>query len=165
MKNSLLVTDANVMIDFYQADPELIEALCLEFQVKISKTVMDEIIEFTSAQAGAFGIEIIETEDSVGLLPLKLKGLSFQDKSCILLTKKLKASCLTNDSTLKNYLDSEGLKTYWGLEMLLLLIEKGRLTKEKVREAAEKIFQINLRFSEPVKKQFWKNWDNVHSEK
>jgi hypothetical protein len=43
----ILVTDANVLIDFYLVSPELIKILCNDFKVKNSKVVMDEILEFT----------------------------------------------------------------------------------------------------------------------
>ena len=156
MKNELLVSDANILIDFYLADSSLIKILCDEFHLKIPKVIMDEIEQFTYAEALAFGIEIIDSQNTVdsGAI-LEPKKLSFQDKACANLSKQLKASCLTNDKILKNYLDKQGIKTYWGLEMLLLLTSKKSLSKEKTTEIANKIFLTNYWYSLEIQNSFW----------
>ena len=65
MKNELLVSDANILIDFYLADSSLIKILCDEFHLKIPKVIMDEIKQFTYAEALAFGIEIIDSVNPI----------------------------------------------------------------------------------------------------
>lgn len=155
MKVEILVTDANVLIDFYQAKPKLLKILCSEFQVKIPKLVMDEIEEFTALEAIDFGMEIIDSEIAEPPLENISKKLSFQDKSCISLAKKLNASCLTNDKKLKEYLDRFQIKTYWGLEIILSFYEKKLLTNEEITEIGNKVFSMNPRFGEEVKKSFW----------
>lgn len=154
MKNELLIADANILIDYYLADPELISMLCKEFKVKISKVVMGEIEQFTYAEAIDFGIEIMETDDSIRLNLPELNRLSFQDKSCIVLTQKLNGSCLTNDKNLKKYLEKEGFKTFWGLEMILLLVSKNYLDKARAALIADKIFENNFWYKDDVKNTF-----------
>lgn len=154
MNRELLITDANVLIDFYLADPELILFLCKEFKVKISKVVMDEIAQFTHAEAIDFGIEILETEDAAKLNIPELNRLSLQDKSCIVLTEKLNASCLTNDKRLKTFLEQKGFKTYWAMEMILLLIKRNYINKERGTLIANKIFEINLWYKEDIRNEF-----------
>lgn len=154
MKKELLVSDANVLIDFHSAEPELLVFLCKEFNVKISKVVMDEIEEFTHAQAIEFGMEIIDSEDMQEIHKIESSRLSFQDKSCIVLSQRLKASCLTNDKSLKNYLTNLGIQTYWGLQILLLFVERNYLSKDRVEKIAKQIFETNCRYGENTKDNF-----------
>lgn len=156
MKNELLVSDANILIDFYLADSSLIKILCDEFHLKIPKVIMDEIKQFTYAEALAFGIEIIDSVNPIDSSRImEPKKLSFQDKACANLSLQLSASCLTNDKVLKTYLDKQGIKTYWGLEMLLLLTSKKSLSKEKTTEIANKIFLTNYWYSLEIQNGFW----------
>lgn len=155
MNQELLITDANILIDYYLADSELISILCREFKVKISKMVMDEIEQFTYMEAIEFGIEILETENSLSLNRPELNRLSFQDKSCIALTKKLNGSCLTNDKKLKSYLEKEGFKTYWGLEMILHLVSRNYFDKQRATQITNKIFENNFWYKEEIKENFW----------
>ena len=156
MKNELLVSDANILIDFYLADSSLIKILCDEFHLKIPKVIMDEIKQFTYAEALAFGIEIIDSVNTIdSSMIMEPKKLSFQDKACANLSLQLSASCLTNDKVLKTYLDKQGIKTYWGLEMLLLLTSKKSLSKEKTTEIANKIFLTNYWYSLEIQNGFW----------
>jgi len=47
--------------------------------------------------------------------------------------------CWTSDSLLKRQCEEEGIKTRWGLEMMITLCQRGRLSEEEAIEVAQTI--------------------------
>ena len=48
MQEIFLVSDANVLIDYYKSNPNLLKILCSEYRVLIPKVIMDEIEDFSA---------------------------------------------------------------------------------------------------------------------
>jgi len=161
MEEIFLVSDANVLIDYYKSNPKLLRILCNEYKVIIPQVIIDEIEDFSREEAIQFGMEIIDEELDESLLNLKMKNLSIQDKTCISLSIKKKAKCLTNDKNLREELKKLGIETFWGLELIIQFVSKGLLKKEEAKKIGKKIFEDNKRFGESVRIEFFDKINNV----
>ena len=142
VSKELIVSDVNILIDFYETEPKLLRILCSEFTVKVPQVVLDKVEQISNAKAQELGMEVVDTE----YLSIERQGigrLSFQDKMCAELAIDLNASCLTNDKLLKNTIENEGLKAYWAMQMILLFVERGLLDKTETFAIADRIFASN----------------------
>jgi hypothetical protein len=50
--------------------------------------------------------------------------------------------------------EEEGVELFWGLQLMVILVEKGRLTKEAAIKAGEKISGSNARITAKNLKEF-----------
>ena len=51
MQEIFLVSDANVLIDYYKSNPNLLKILCNEYKVIVPQVIIDEIEEFSREEA------------------------------------------------------------------------------------------------------------------
>ncbi len=55
---------------------------------------------------------------------------------------------------MRNKCEEEGVKLFWGLQLMVILVEKGKLSKDTAIKAAEKITESNKRITDKNLKEF-----------
>lgn len=144
----LLILDANVLIDFCEADHTVLSLISTYIgQIYIVTPVLDEVTLLEEGLCASLGLHIIEPDLGQLLLAAEKRGaLSFKDHLCLILAKANGWICVTNDGRLRRECEAEDVPVLWGLELLALLIESGGLSPEKARDIARAIHQANPRY-------------------
>lgn len=134
------VCDANVLIDYMDADEDIIRELVRYWgKVHVPTLVLHEVKKLDEVHAKELGLIIIET-------PLVLEavgGLSKPDRACLHFVLKEGWTCIANDTLLRRECLRRGGKVLWGLEMLLVMVSASQITSARALEIAEKIAEIN----------------------
>ena len=141
------ICDANVLIDFVKADEAVLVMLARYWEsVSVPDVVLAEVQQLSVDRAAKLGLTIIETPLSIPDIP----GLSFPDRACLHFATTEGWVCIANDRRLRNECRRCGVKTVWGLEMLLLLVDSGTLAEPRARRMATKIHVENPQITEKV---------------
>lgn len=100
----LLVVDANVLIDYAEADESVLALVVRHIgPVFVPRDVLDEVDQFDEDTCTRLGLQIAE-----GSLEQLLEagagggGLSFQDWMCLILARDNGWVCVTNDGRLRS---------------------------------------------------------------
>jgi rRNA-processing protein FCF1 len=137
---TVCICDANVLIDFIEADEDILHELTLYWtKVYVPTRVLHEVKELSPERAEALGLHIIET-------PIELvasAGLSGPDCACLHFVLTEGWTCITNDKLLRRACQREGGTVVWGLEMLLILVKAGQITAARAGGVAEKVSVLN----------------------
>ena len=149
----LAVCDANVLIDYFGVDEDLIRELVAFWgHVFVPDVVLNEVKGTTRARAEELGLTVLETP----FVLLECKPLSFQDRSCLHFVIENNWVCIANDTRLRKECEARGVRVVWGMEMLALLVENGQVTRKRALDCGEKIHNINPAITADVLGQFRK---------
>ncbi len=153
---ALLILDACVLIDFWDADPSAISLVVRHLgEVRIAENVLTEAKRVDRSAAVAAGLTIIEP--TLGMMTAAAqgrRGLSFQDHLCLLLAKEGAWTCVSNDGRLRAACAEDGVGVLWGLELLAQVVEAGGLPVEAGIELAERMASANAYLTETVVARF-----------
>lgn len=145
------ICDANVLIDYVKADTEMLSRLASYWeQVFVPDLVLSEVRQLSAERAKSLGLTIIETPLA---LP-QVAGLSLADRACLHFVTEQGWTCIANDRHLRNECRKCGADVVWGLEMLLLLVDSGRLTKSHANRVATKIHGDNPQITREILDDF-----------
>jgi hypothetical protein len=163
-ERTTLLADADVLIDFAKAEPSVL-ALVAEHlgALKVARQVLDTIDDLSEADCRSLGIEIIEVETDV-LLEAGAGGgrLSFEDRLSLVVCRRRRWTCATNDGHLLRACEASGVATKRGLRLLLGLVRAGALTKSRAQRIALEISRINPRhINERVLADFKADLDGI----
>jgi len=90
------------------------------------------------------GPSILEEALLASLAPPRT--LSFYDSLCLFLARDSGWICVTNDKALRKVCEEEGIRLLWGLEPLVLLVEKNHLSRDDALKTALIIHEQNPKF-------------------
>lgn len=148
----VLLFDSNVLIDYFDAEPTVFASVARSVgEIYVVSTVLAEVGQIDESQAIDLGLRIFEP-DFATLSAAAVGGgkLSFQDKLCLAVARAEGMTCVTNDIALRTRCAEEKVEILWGLELLLLAVDKGGLLGEEAREIGTKICGVNPRIGEAV---------------
>ncbi|HRU38383.1 MAG TPA: hypothetical protein P5511_00800 [Candidatus Goldiibacteriota bacterium] len=157
-----IISDASVLIDLIKADKEVLEIAAGCFDLHISYLVLDEINQLDESKAKALGLKIYE--ESPEMLEHAFgqeSSLSPADWACLAIAKKEGYHCLTNDQNLYNRCGVEGVNAIRGLRLLLVLVEKEKITKSRARTTAETIRKQNVLIKARVFEDFFQKLADI----
>jgi predicted nucleic acid-binding protein len=122
-KTQFLILDACVLIDFIKANRDILILFSKHVGIlHVISPVAQEISTETEDSLKQLGIIIIEPEIEDAFTAATKRGaLSFQDTLCLLTAKRRMLTCVTNDKTLRNNCENEGISVKWGLQFLVEL--------------------------------------------
>lgn len=151
-----VITDANVLIDYLATDKKILKLIAGLFkEAFIPKDVLDEVEQTTAKQITACGFTVYIPEPETYYRAANTEnGLSFEDNICIIDSKSNGWGIVTNDTRMRSKCEEEGVELFWGLQLMVKLVEKGRLTKEAAISAGEKITESNARITDKNLKEF-----------
>ena len=134
------ICDANVLIDYLDSDEDIIRELVAYWgTVHVPTRVLHEVKTLSAERAVGLGLSVIETPLVLPPTP----GLSGPDRACLHFALAEGWVCITNDRPLRRECGRLGCKVVWGLEMLLLLVADGQISKARSKGIAEQIATIN----------------------
>jgi len=146
-RSRLLVIDANVLIDFRAADPDVLALVAKHLGVvHVPRAVIDEVPGLTPAECQLLGVAVVTPETAQPLEASGRRGrLSFADHLCLVLARDGDWACVTNDRALREGCAQESIETVWGLELMLNLVGKRQLPPGRAVAIARKIHEENPR--------------------
>ena len=151
-----VITDANVLIDYLDADKKILNLIPGLFkETTIPIDVLNEVEQITIKQITACGFTVYYPDTETYYKAANSEnGLSFQDNICIIDSKKNGWGIITNDTRMRSKCEEEGVELFWGLQLMVILVEKGRLSKDEAIKAGEKIEANNTRITGTDLKRF-----------
>lgn len=134
------ICDANVLIDYVDADEDVIRELVKYWgTVYVPTRILYEVKKLPIGRAEGLGLTVIETP----LILPSAPGLSGPDRACLHFVISEGWTCIANDALLRRECRRQGGKVVWGLEMLLKLVSAGQITKARAKGIAERIGVFN----------------------
>ena len=149
-----LICDANVLIHYYLADKRILRIVvqCIG-PVYVPRPILEnEVDQMGAEEAESLGLTVLEPEDAYIIQAGTQSGslsLSRHDKLLLALAKDKGYVCWTSDSLLKRQCEELGIGTCWGLEMMLILCQRGHLSEKEAIRIARKLQQIDSRYITP----------------
>ena len=151
-----LVPDANVLIDYVEADAGLLGLVAQHLaSVHVPSPVLAEVRRLSPREAKRLGIDVVEptlqqaTEAALGGGPT-----SFQDRLCLVVARDGKWTCLTNDKALRKSCEPVGIPCLWGMEVMRLLVQSGHLPARRAWATAQKMAAGNPYITQPILARF-----------
>lgn len=153
---ALLILDACVLIDFWDADPSAISLVVRHVgEVNIAENVLSEVKQVDRSEATMAGLTIVEpTLEMMTAAAGRRRGLSFQDHLCLLLARERGWTCISNDGRLRAACTEDGVPVLWGLETLAQVVEAGGLPAKAAVELAERMATTNPYLTNAVVTRF-----------
>jgi predicted nucleic acid-binding protein len=148
-RRTLLLMDANVLIDFCDSDPTIIPLISKHIgRVHVPLPILvEEVEQFNDLDWTE--LEIVGVEPSLEVVTRAAQrraGLSFHDHLCLLLARDNGWTCVTNDGRLRRECAAEGIATLWGLEVVALLVEDSVLSVSAAEDIGKAIQAANPKF-------------------
>ena len=132
----ILLMDACVVLDYLKADRELFKLISENIgELYVPEEVVSEIKDVGgSEELKALGLKIIETNaDDYCEAALRSQSgpLSPVEHICFLTAQRNGFVCVTNDTRLRKKCERERVETMRGLQLILLLFERGGIDKQR----------------------------------
>jgi hypothetical protein len=145
------ICDANVLIDYADADEDVIRELVKYWgTVYVPTRILHEVKKWPTERAEELGLTVIETPLTLPSVP----GLSGPDRACLHFVISEGWTCIANDTLLRRECKRQGGKVVWGLEMLLKLTSAGQITNARALGIAEKIGEVNPEITDKITVEF-----------
>ncbi|MCC2606794.1 hypothetical protein [Planctobacterium marinum] len=139
-----VITDANVLIDYADADITMLALYSEKIErVIIPSVILDEVDQLTHDDCLQYGFEIIDEELEILSEASNAQHgpLSFQDKVCLYLAKSIGGvTCITNEKALLKFCEEDNIPTKRGLRLLLELAEHSHISRD---DAIGMVYAIN----------------------
>jgi predicted nucleic acid-binding protein len=150
-EKSIVICDANIIIDFSGCDISLLRGMTRLFQkVYVPYLVLYGLADVSEQVLMDAGIELMETPLEVS----PVKGLSTEDWACVLALKQTEGICITNDRKLRSVASEMGYDVMWGLETLREMWRNKIITKAKAKKCGMSICERNKYISAQLKREF-----------
>ncbi|TAL31757.1 MAG: hypothetical protein EPN93_16885 [Spirochaetes bacterium] len=140
-----VITDANILIDYIEAGKKVISLFAASVKsLYVPLPVLKEVPGLSIAEAKKLAITVLDVEMDVLNEAAWIKtGCSFNDNICFLTAKSEGLICATNDKRLRKTCESSGVQVLWGLQIMIFLVQQGKLTKREAMDIVMKIGKIN----------------------
>jgi hypothetical protein len=143
--SEILLADADVLIDYVEADPDVLALCVLHFAaVHVMQTTLDEVDGFTTSQCERLGIEVISVESAVLTRASEERlGLSIPDTICLLVAEEREWTCVTNEKALRKRCDERHIRVRRGLNLMIELVRGRHLGPKRAEKIARAIQESN----------------------
>ena len=159
MPTNILLLDANVLIDFLNSEPNLLNLVSKHIgSIYVLDQIVSEVKGLEKSECKKLGLNVIEpTNETLALAETNLSKLSYNDRLCLFTAIDSNFICVTNDNDLRQECLNNQVKILWGLELIRILVEKSALSADDAIKIVETIHKINrLYISERLVKKFVK---------
>lgn len=152
----ILLADANVLIDYRDADLSILTAACAHVgPIRVVREILDEVASLDADEASSLGIDVVDAPAELLLEVATLpRRLSRPDRLSYLVARENDWICLTNDRLLRQFCADNDVRLCWGLEIMALLVEADVLVLDVAAETARTIVANNPRMAEDVLSTF-----------
>lgn len=151
-----LVADANVLIDYAKTDPSILAMHVRHLgPIYVPSVILEEVDQLDAADCERLGLTVVEEPPTILLAAAERRGpLSFEDRVCLLLARENHWTCVTNEKPLHRACEQDGVKSIWGLRLMINLVKAQQLTRQNAMETAEAIHAINPYITAGILAQF-----------
>lgn len=157
MAQTVLLTDADVLIDYRESEIKILELVVQHIgRVVVLAPVLDEVRGVTPTQCAQLGIEVVEVETEQLVRATEVESrVSFNDRLCLVACREEGWTCVTNDGALRRLCERHGVTTRFGLGLMVDLVAAGVLTRRRAMAVARQIQASNpLHINERVIQRF-----------
>ena len=157
MAQTVLLTDADVLIDYRESEIKILELVVQHIgHVVVLAPVLDEVQGVTPAQCAQLGIEVVEVETEQLVRASEVESrVSFNDRLCLVACREEGWTCVTNDGALRRLCERHGVATRFGLGLMVDLVAVGALTRRRAMAVARQTQASNpLHINERVLARF-----------
>ena len=144
-QSALLISDACVLIDYCKAGcHDILAIVSTRFlPIRVPRRILDEVDQLSEEDVERLGIGVLD----VTYLQLQEAavrgGPSQQDRLCFVVARDHGGAVWSNDKKLRALCREHGVRQFWGLEILLVLVIGKHLDKKRAREAAANIHAVD----------------------
>ena len=142
------VLDANVLIDYWNADRSILSLAARALgPIHVPLPVLAKVDQLTHFDCEQAGLTLFEPSTEQLLEAGQgTTRLAFDDRICLIVCRDNHWTCLTNDKALRRACTQLGIRIVWGLELMVRLVETRQLPPETALAVAEQIHFINQAF-------------------
>lgn len=153
---TLIITDANFLIDCCAMEVPLLETVARVYrEVSVPLPVVGEVEQLDRSGLEKLGIQCVDMEmEQLQEAAQSIKGVSYNDRCCMILAQDRGAVCVTNDKKLRKTCQSRGIATQWGLEIIVELYGAGALTQHDATVWGQEMARVNIRITPTIMAEF-----------
>ncbi len=143
--SKVLLADANVLIDYRDAELEILALVAQHLApLVIVSQVLEEVRGLSAETCEQLGINLIEPETEMLLEAASgSRRVSFNDQLCFPVCRKEDWTCVTNDRALRKLCQSNGVDSRYGLRLMIDLAQVGALPTQRAIAIAQTIHDKN----------------------
>jgi len=159
-----LIIDASTLIDFIEADPEILTIAGNCFGgIHVSGPVLaDELNRFDTADCDRYGITVTDGTTQQIMEAQSLEGALFlYDWHGIILARDNGWTLLTNDGAQRREALASGIPVIRGFGLLVTLVQEQTLETERARRTGALIRQANTWITQDVLEEFTRLLDEL----
>jgi rRNA-processing protein FCF1 len=140
----MILLDANVVIDYRESDKNILKLFSEGVeQLCISAGVLLKIRNFSEDDCGKLSIEVLVPAANE-MANIKASGrLAMDDQECLAVTAERGLAVCSNDKLLRRRCSAKGIRVVWGLELMMILVERKLLDKARAKKIASSIRESN----------------------
>jgi len=144
---TLLLMDACVVIDFHQAEPEIVALAAKHVgPVHLPTPILAEVPSLTPRTARRMGFTLVEPKmEELRVAAEKLPGLSLQDRLCMEMAVARRWTCVTNDARLRRACEARPVPVMWALELVRAITDAEGMSDTRAVEIATRMHEQNPR--------------------
>ena len=143
--SEILLADADVLIDYVEADPDVL-ARCVRYfaSVHVMQTTLEEVDGLTTSQCERLGIVVISVEPEILTQAMdETLGLSIPDTICLLVADQRQWTCVTNEKALRKRCEERDVHVRRGLNLMIEFVREGHLVPKRAEKVARAIQKSN----------------------
>ncbi len=140
-----LPADASVVIDYRDAELSILALVTRHLEpLAILAPVLEEVRGMTEEDCASLGIEVVEaTSDQARRADETLRPLSVNDRLCLLVCRERDWTCVTNDRRLQTLCRASGVRTRFGLRLMVDLVRADIIQRSRAEAVARRIQSRN----------------------
>ena len=157
MVETVLLADADVLIDYRDAALDILELVAAHMgRLVVLAPVLEEVRGLGAAQCAQLGMEVVAVEtDRLAQASEVESRVSFNDCLCMVACREEGWTCVTNDGALRRLCRRHGVKTRFGLGLMVDLVTAGALPRRRALAVARRMQRSNpLHINERVVERF-----------
>ncbi|HHU83506.1 MAG TPA: hypothetical protein GXZ26_10940 [Firmicutes bacterium] len=143
------IIDAGALIDFVNGDRTLLLLISRYLgRIWIATTTLEEVEQVEEEDCVELGMCLVEPSIQQLNEALAFAGpsLSVPDSIALILARDNDLTLITNDKVLRRESQKRGVRLLWGLETIVLLVERSLLPYEDAIEIAQRIHLGNPKY-------------------
>ena len=142
----VLLADVDVLIDYRESELAILALVAQHVgRVTVLPSVLDEVQDVRVQDCAELGIEIAEVVETERMLQVAAieSQVSFNDRLCLVTCREEGWTFVTNDGAIRRLCQRHGVKTCFGLALMVDLVGAGVLTRERAETVAHRIHSSN----------------------
>ena len=153
---SALLLDADVVIDYQHSDLTVVSLIAKHLgPLAVITAVIDEVDGLARKDFLELGVEVLSPTTAQWQRARDLdSGANFTDRMCLVVAGDEGRICVTNDRTLRNLCLRLGVRTRFGLGLMVDLVGVGAMTRQHAEQVATKIRDTNPYITGRVLRRF-----------